>query len=53
MNYCGTETLQLAGQFKMADRWIKLQETQLLLDVARQCSGLVVPIVEIYLLKIS
>ncbi len=36
MDYFGTETLQLASQFKMADRRIKLQETQLPLDMAQK-----------------
>ncbi len=35
MDYCGTETLQLAAQFKVADGRIKLKETQLLVEVAR------------------
>ncbi len=41
MDYFGTEPLQLANQFKVADQWIKLQETQLLLVVAQFCSVLV------------
>ncbi len=35
------ETVQLASQFQMADRWIKLLESQLPLDVAQNCSVLV------------
>ncbi len=38
---CRTESLQLASQFKMVYRWIKLQGTQLLHDVAQHCSVLV------------
>ncbi len=34
MDYCDAETLQLASQLKIADGRIKLQETQLLLEVA-------------------
>ncbi len=43
MDHCATETHQLANQFKMVGRWIKSQETQLLLDVVQHCSVLVFP----------
>ncbi len=44
MEYCHTETPHPTNQFKQADRWIKLQETQLPLDVAQHCSILVFPL---------
>ncbi len=36
MDYCDTEALQLAIQFKMTDRRIKLQDTKLIHDVAQR-----------------
>ncbi len=42
--HCGSETLQPAHQFKIADRRIKLQETQLPLSAAQHCSVLIFPL---------
>ncbi len=43
MDHCTTEIPQPANRFKMADRVIKLQDTQLPLDGAQNCSVLVLP----------
>ncbi len=44
MEHCGSGTPQPANKFQMADRWMKLQETQLLLHVAQHCSVFVFPL---------
>ncbi len=44
MEHCGSGTPQPANEFKMADWRMKLQETQLPLDVAQHCSVLVFPL---------
>ncbi len=38
MEYCDSGTPRPANKVKMADRQMKLQETQLPLDVAQHCS---------------
>ncbi len=43
MEHCGSGTPQPANKFKMAGRWMKLQQTQLPLDVALHCSVFVLP----------
>ncbi len=44
MEHCGSGTPQLANKFKMADRRMKMQETQIPLHVAQHCSVLVFPL---------
>ncbi len=44
MEHCGSRTPQPANKFKMADRRLKVQETQLLLNVAHHCSVLALPL---------
>ncbi len=44
MEHWGSGTPQPANKFKMAERWMKLQEPEWLLVVTRHCSVLVFPL---------